>query len=53
MSFLQLHGVSAAETRCPRMDMLLGPYNADDGRLESEGHCNVRTEAARTHPVRN
>lgn len=47
LQLLQPHSMSAVESRCPRMDMSSGPYNADDGRLESDGHCNDRTEAAR------
>lgn len=43
---LRLHSVSAAESRCPRMNVSLAPYNSDNDKLESEGHCNVRTEAA-------
>ena len=47
LQLLQPHSMSAVESRCPRTDMSPGPYIADDGRLESDGHCNVRTEAAR------
>lgn len=46
LQLLQPHSMSAAESRYPRMDMSPGRYNADDGRLESDGDCNVRTEAA-------